>query len=270
MRNEADSLDKLVVAVLSTRKYSQICPDFVRHLAQKELLHRRSYKEALKTTKNKLHQVAGAYLESQPDYPQWLERLRAAQTSPQPGALQSLCRDLMDHHASTRERLPILDDFYRVVLAGLPPIRSVLDIACGLNPLALPWMGLPEQVEYYAVDIYQDMLHFLGQFMDLMGIPAHMVAADVLEFSFERDVDLAFVLKSIPCLEQLDRSAGLRLLDSLPAAHLLVTFPVHSLGGRSVGMAETYAAHLGELVSGGGWSVRRFEFSTELAFLLSR
>jgi 16S rRNA (guanine(1405)-N(7))-methyltransferase len=270
MRNEAEPLDQLVSAVLSTRKYSQISPAFVRSLASRELRHRRSYKEALKATKNKLHQVAGAYQQGQPDYALWLDRLRAAKATAQPAALQEACRALMAHHASTRERLPILEDFYRVVLAGLPPIRSVLDVACGLNPLALPWMGLPTQVEYFAVDIYQDMLDFLEQFLVLLGITGRTAAADVLEFSFEREVDLAFLLKAIPCLEQLDRSAGEHLLASIPAAHLLVTFPLHSLGGRSVGMEETYSTRLQELIAGQSWAVRRFEFPTELAFLLSR
>jgi 16S rRNA (guanine(1405)-N(7))-methyltransferase len=270
MRNTPDLLEQLVTAVRSGRKYSQISPAFVRGLAQKELSHRHSYKEALKATKNKLHQVAGAYLETQPNYAQWLERLRAAQASAQPAELKEVCRALMAYHASTRERLPILDNFYSTVLSGLPPIRSILDVACGLNPLALPWMGLSPQVEYLAVDIYQDMLDFLGQFLALLEISGRTTAADVLEFSLEREVDLALILKAIPCLEQLDRDAGGRLLASIPANHLLVTFPVYSLGGRSVGMAETYSAHFEELVSGGNWSVRRFEFSTELAFLLSR
>jgi 16S rRNA (guanine(1405)-N(7))-methyltransferase len=270
MRNETEFLDQLVSTVLSARKYSQISPPFVRSLALRELRHHRSYKEALKATKSKLHQVAGAYQESQTDYALWLDRLRAAKATAQPAALQEVCRSLMVHHASTRERLPILEIFFQTVLSGLPPIHSVLDVACGLNPLALPWMGLPPQVEYFAVDIYQDMLSFLDGFMHLLGITGRTAAADVLEFSFERAVDLAFVLKAIPCLEQLDRSAGERLLDSIPAAHLLVTFPVHSLGGRSVGMSDTYSAHMLELVSGKSWSMRRFEFPTELAFLISR
>jgi hypothetical protein len=35
-------------------------------------------------------------------------------------------------------------------------------------------------------------------------------------------------------------------------------------------MAETYAARFEDLVSGKRWVVRRFEFSTELAFLVSK
>ena len=270
MRNDSDPLDQLVNAVLSSRKYAQISPEFVRSLALKEIRHQRSYKEALKATRSKLHQVAGAYLLSQPDYTSWLQRLQEAHTSPDPVALRHVCRDLMSSHASTRERLPILEEFYPTVLAGLPPIRSVVDLACGLNPLALPWMELPSDVEYYAVDIYRDMLNFLGQFLRMLGIQSHPIHADMLEFSLEREVDLALLLKAIPCLEQIDRSAGKRLLASLPARQVLVSFPVYSLGGRSVGMLDTYAAHLHELVAGQAWSVRRFDFPTELVFLLSR
>ena len=270
MRSGSDPLDQLVTAVLSSRKYAQISPEFVRNLARQELLHQRSYTDALKATRNKLHQVAAAYLLSHPDYPLWLTRLRTAIASPDPAALREVCRDLMANHASTRERLPILEDFYPTVLAGLPPVRSVLDLACGLNPLALPWMDLPPNVEYYAVDIYRDMLNFLGQFMHMIGIQSHPIPADVLEFSFEREVDLALLLKAIPCLEQIDRSAGKRLLAALPAQHLLVSFPVHSLGGRYVGMLDTYAAHMQELVAGQPWSVKRFDFPAELVFLLSR
>jgi 16S rRNA (guanine(1405)-N(7))-methyltransferase len=74
----------------------------------------------------------------------------------------------------------------------------------------------------------------------------------------------------VPCLEQVDKSAGQRLLDTLDTAHLLVSFPVHSLGGRSKGMAATYTAHFRQLVAGRGWRIERFEFATELVFRISK
>jgi 16S rRNA (guanine(1405)-N(7))-methyltransferase len=264
------SLERLVNEVLSSRKYSQISPAFVRNLGERELSYRRSYKEALKATKNKLHQVGGVYQPAQMDYQSWLHRLTEAYASPDPGAFPDTCRKIMAFHASTRERLAILDQFFQVILRVLPPVRSVLDVACGLNPLALPWMGLPDDVEYIAVDIYQDMIAFIDKFMGLLPINGRALVSDVIEFSLYRDVDLAFVLKTIPCLEQVDKDAGRRLLDSVPASHLLVSFPVHSLGGKQVGMSANYAARFGELVGGRNWTIRRFEFQTELAFLVSK
>jgi 16S rRNA (guanine(1405)-N(7))-methyltransferase len=270
MPTDTNPLEQLVSQVLSSRKYRQISPAFVRNLAKRELSNRRNFKDALKATKNKLHQVGGAYQPGQMEYQAWLDRLRLSYADPDPVTFREVCKGIMAYHASTRERLPILEEFFSTILKDLPPIRSVVDLACGFNPLALPWMGLPDEVEYLAIDIYQDMMAFIQDFMLLHKINGRTAAADVLEFSLDREVDLALILKTIPCLEQVDREAGQRLLDSLPAAHMLVSFPVHSLGGKQVGMTENYAARFEELVSGKRWVVRRFEFSTELAFLVSK
>src|SRR5947209_18394664 len=72
--------------------------------------------------------------------------------------LLHVCTRIMNHHASTRERLPILEQFYSEISTYLPPIRSVLDIAWVLHPLPIPWMPLREDGECYACDIYRDMM----------------------------------------------------------------------------------------------------------------
>jgi 16S rRNA (guanine(1405)-N(7))-methyltransferase len=68
----------------------------------------------------------------------------------------------------------------------------------------------------------------------------------------------------------LDKEIGLRLLDSVPAGYVLVSFPAHSLGGRSKGMVKNYEAHFRELVSVRPWGVEKFEFPGELAFLVKK
>ena len=52
--------------------------------------------------------------------------------------LKSACRDILTLHSSTRERLPILDRFYRAVFEITGQPASILDLGCGLNPLACP------------------------------------------------------------------------------------------------------------------------------------
>ena len=104
--------------------------------------------------------MAGAYLSAPPNYNSWLERLAAAQNSDE---RREVCRALMQTHASTRERLPIIDEFYRVSLAEIAPVRSVLDLACGLNPLAIPFMPLAENAAYYACDLYTDQAEFFNR-----------------------------------------------------------------------------------------------------------
>src|SRR5438128_635986 len=92
------------------------------------------------------------------------------------------------------------------------------------------WMPLAEQVQYYAYDMYQDMTDFLNEFMTITYVQGNAQTRDVIQKCPTHKVDLAFILKTIPCLEQVDKSAGLRLMDSINADHLLVSFPAHSMG----------------------------------------
>jgi 16S rRNA (guanine(1405)-N(7))-methyltransferase len=263
-----DPLDRLVAEVLRSPKYSRVCEEFVRRVGADELHKRRSLKEAIKATKNKLHQVGGAYLDTALNYEAWEGRLAAS--APDRERLRESCRAIMAYHASTRERLPILDEFFATTLADLAPVRSVLDVACGLNPLAIPWMPLAPGAAYYAYDIYRDMIGFIDGFMRLVGVNGQAQARDMLQFIPPERVEVAFLLKTIPCLEQVDKSAGLRLLEAVNAGHVLVSFPVRSLGGFDKGMANHYEARLRELLAGQDWPAKRFEFATELAFLVDK
>jgi 16S rRNA (guanine(1405)-N(7))-methyltransferase len=271
--SDGDDLDRLVDLVDAVRagaKYRHVTVELVRRIGAQELARRRTMKEAVKATRNKLHQVGAAYLPGPMRYGRWIDELRNAVESGAPAAVQKACLRIMEHHTSTRERLPILERFYVAALADIAPIHSVLDLACGLNPLAIPWMPLAPDVTYYAYDIYDDMMAFLGEAMALLKVRGIAESRDIATLTPPAEVDVAYLLKAIPCMEQMDRNAGLALLESVPARHLMVSFPVHSLGGRQKGMPAHYEAHLRELLADRPWKVQRFEFATELAFLISK
>jgi 16S rRNA (guanine(1405)-N(7))-methyltransferase len=269
VRDNQEVLDRLTAAVQNSAKYAGVAESFVRHIGKRELAKGRSFKEAVKATKNKLHQVAGAYLAEDMHYKQGLDAIRAAYERKDDSALREACRAIMRRHASTRERLDFLDRFYTEIFTGCPPIRSVLDVACGLNPLAIPWMPLAVGAQYYAVDIYVEMVQFLSAYLETLEIPGRAWTDDVIESPPIERVDLALILKTIPCLERVDPGAGSRLLNSINARNMLVSFPVQSLGGRDKGMLANYEYRFNELAEGKSWTVQRFEFPSELAFLVS-
>ncbi len=262
-------LERLVQAVRASPRYRSVSPEVVRTVGARELAKGRKLPEAIKATKSKLHQIGGAYLGSR-QYAEWLDALREASQGGGEQALKDACRRVMGYHSSTRERLPILEQFYARALADLPPARVVLDLACGLNPLALPWMLLAADVEYYAYDLYEDMADFLNGFLALAHIRGRAEARDVLSRCPSRHADLALLLKAIPCLEQLEASAGARLLEMVNADYLLVSFPAQSLGGKKKGMIQHYEAHFRQLAAGKPWNIKRLEFPTEVAFLISK
>lgn len=259
-----EQLAELTMAVRQSAKYKSLPPALVQAIGAQELARRRNLKEAVKATKNRLHQMAGAYQVGKLDYAGWLHHLQA--TAGEQSAVRKVCSEILLHHASTRERLPILDEFYATLLTGLPRLTSVLDLACGLNPLTVPWMGLPEGVAYFACDIYQDQIDFLNQALPLLGVHGTAQVCDLLADCPTQAVDVAFLFKTIPCLEQADKTIGRRLLDQIQAPILLISFPAQSLGGHNKGMMVNYEEHFQALVAGTPWRIERFAFKTELVF----
>lgn len=267
-----DKLDELVAAVLSSAKYRHVSPEFVRSIGARELTIRPNLKAAVKATKNALHQAGGAFQDAPINYDRSLSLLREAAIAGRDSEpFRDACRAVMAAHTSTRERLPILDEFYATLLAALPaPPGRVLDIACGLNPLARPWMPLPSSTEYIACDIYADQIAFLNDFYALSGYPGRAEVRDVIGSPPEEPADLALILKTLPCLEAVDKNASARLIDTVNAPLLLVSFPAQTLGGRRKGMAAHYEARFRALLDERGWPAEVFEFKTELAFLVRK
>lgn len=271
-----DTLTQLTESVLAGSKYRHIAPELVHLIGAQELAKRNNLKAAIKATKNKLHQITGAYWQGNPAYSEWLALLQSASTednTAEQKLLHTTCRTLMTHHASTRERLPILRNFYSIIFAGLPPIHSILDLACGLNPLTIPWMGLTADTQYYAYDVNQEQMAFLQQALPLLGVTGEAFVGDLLQNVPRQPVDVAFLFKTIPCLEQVDRTIGSRLLQAINAQVIFVSFPAQSLGGRHKGMVDTYSAHFAELLDDMDdvtWAIEQFTFATEVVFRLVR
>ena len=113
-------------------------------------------------------------------------------------------------------------------------------------------------------------MDFLEACFSCIHVQGQARVCDVIHACPTQRADVASLLKAIPCLEQVDKNAGLRLLETINADHLVVSFPAASLGGRNKGMVMNYEAHFVELVTGKGWSIARFVFPGELAFLISK
>lgn len=268
--------ETLAQQVIANSKYQRIYLHLVHRLSQEAIEKGLKGKSAVKHVRNKLHQVAGAYFKQKINYSTAIANLNSLTGDKNNREIKNYCREWMQTHASTRERLPILEDFFQTCLASIAPITSILDLACGLNPLAIPWMPLAPQAHYQACDIYLDMLELINNFLNHINLSGHAYPCDLVgtnpppTLTSQKRVQVAFLLKSIPCLEQMDKSITPRLLDAIPAEHILVSYPGQSLGGRQKGMKDFYWQHFQELISGTNWQVKAFDFHSELAFLVSK
>lgn len=266
---EPMDIDSLIRAVQANPRYAAIDRGLIRGLIERYQSRINQPRELVKAVRNKLHQVGGAYLDKPIDYTQLSAVLCDLPHDLHHPQVKDFCRHVMTLHASTRERLPLLEEFYSQTLAPLAPIRSLLDLACGLNPLALPWMPISPETQVHVCDIYSDQIAFLQLFFDHFGINGTATVCDLTRALPQQPVQVALLLKSIPCLEQLDKNIPLRLLKAIPAQHWLVSFPAHSLGGRGKGMRHNYRQHFEEIIQGWQVSQQVFDFPGELVFLLS-
>ena len=260
----------LVHQVTANSKYQQIAESLIYRLSEEAITKGLSGRSAVKYVRNKLHQVGGAYFKKTIDYTEVGNVLEKLPKDLGSDLVKSFCRETMRKHSSTAERLPILDNFFHTCLAPITPVISILDLACGLNPLAIPWMPLADNAQYLACDIYLDMLAFINRFFKDFNLAGKTQPCDLVAKLPTETTQVTFLLKSIPCLEQLDKAIAIRLLDQIQSEHILVSFPVQSLGGRSKGMQNFYRGHFLDLISGRSWETREFLFETELAFLVSK
>ncbi|MDK2982365.1 MAG: rRNA ((1405)-N(7))-methyltransferase [Chloroflexota bacterium] len=231
MKNQAN-VDALLAKIQSSKKYQDlgVPEETLRDLLEQELARHSKPAEALKSARAKLHNIMAPYL-GDPDYAQAADDLRHA-FAQDPEAVDDTCRELLRQHDSTRERLAYLDDFYAGIRSVCGQPHSVLDLACGLNPLALPWMGLPADCNYYAYDIHPARVALLNEFLRLSGHEPLAEVRDVLVRPPEVQADAAFLFKEAHRMEKRQKGCNRGLWAALKVRYLFVSLPNRSLDGR--------------------------------------
>ena len=265
MTIDETTVDAVVVAIKQSRKYRDTSEETIRQLAVEAVIEHKKSKPAEKAVRKRLHSIMAPYL-GDPDYAAARRLLTDSFVGGDEKVIRAACRDLMYTHLSTRERLPILDTFYRNIFAVTGPPRRLLDIACGLNPLAFPWMDLPAAgTDFIAYDIHEPRVDFLNHYFILQGLPPLAFVKDVAVGPPAESGDVALFLKEMPRFERNYPGHGRNLLNAIDARWLVVSFPTISThGGRN--LTNRYREFFYQIIDGSGWPVTELLFDTELVF----
>ncbi len=263
-----DDLQPLIDEILSARPYRELGlpAETVRSLLAQELPRHRSQKDALKSVRQKLHNIVAPYL-GDPDYAAAAGFLDQAFDSRDPRQVQAACRRLLAAHASTRERLPLLPDFYSRlwVITGVP--SNVLDLACGLHPFGFPWMGLPASVHYYAYDIHRPRVELLNHFFARLGLEPLSCVQDVLVSPPQVVADVAFFFKEAHRFEQRQHSCNRLFWQALNVKWLLVSLPTESLSQKH-SLLEGHRRLVYNNLQGLDCPVTEIVFESEIVFCI--
>ncbi len=252
--------------LLQSKKYRDVCPDTVRRIWAECSGRYKKPKDADRAAREALHGITGAFLT-----PAEVKQCAWAMQAWAAGArTDAQLENMLNKHASTRERLPLerMDALYARIFEAAGRPETVLDLACGINPLYLGARG----IRTVGVDISGSAVGLVNAFGETYGMPVSAVCADLLcENAVPRGrFDAALLFKALPLLDRQRPGAAAEVMDAVDAAYLVVSFPTRSLGGRDVGMAAHYAQWMEEHMPKGRAVNARFETENELFYVLRR
>lgn len=233
MKEKEIIFQELIDQISNTRKYrdSGLNPETITDLIRQEAPKHPSQKALLKSVKRKLHNIVAPYL-GEPDYPALLERLfKIRDTSLDSPELREFCLSVLAEHASTAERIPYMTEFYSQIFQETGKPDSLFDLACGLHPLAFPWMGLPIATQYHAYDIIQPRIDFINQFFIVVGLEPLAKNRDILVNPPAISGDIGIFFKEAHRFEKRQPGCNREFWASLNVDTLVVSLPIQNLSG---------------------------------------
>lgn len=266
----SENLPAMIEEIKNSRKYRQTgIPDTtIEDILSRELARHPKPAEALHSAKAILHNVMAPYL-GDVDHEQARNLLEDAFASGERETIRQAAWKILEQHDSTRERLPYLEEFYRCIREVCPEMHTVLDLACGLNPFAFPWMGLPETVNYHAYDIHQPRVELINQFFRGFSLQPLAEVRDILVNPPEIRADAAFLFKEVHRMEKRRKGASRALIQALHARVIFISLPNRSLDGQ-----RNLGARMDRLVNGiyggTGGEISKAEFPGETLYWVER
>jgi 16S rRNA (guanine(1405)-N(7))-methyltransferase len=260
----------LVAEVLSSRKYRglNIPEDTVLDLIHHAMGQSSNPQEIDHIVREKMHNLMAPYL-GDPDYTACQLELDAVYHSGENVQIKAVCLKILSAHASTKERIPILDVFYERLFAHTGRPKEILDLACALNPFALPWMSLAPDTQYYAYDLHQPRLDAINHLFQLNGMLPFAIRQDILVTPPTIKADVAFFFKEAHRFELRRRGCNREFWQNIQAKHLLVSLPTASLTGRH-SKTDQHRRLVMDTIAGLPWQVHEIEFENEIVFCIEK
>ena len=262
------SNEEFLQKILQSRKYRalQLPPETIRDLIEQESLRYSDAKLMQESVRQKLHQLTALYL-GDPDYEKALEELNDIHDQ---SGLEDFAGRMLSTHTSTRERLPYISDFYQQLFQATGTPHSILDLACGLNPFALTWMGLDHDTTYLAYDIHLPRVTLLNAFFEKSGYPnAHAEQCDILVNPPTQKADAVFFFKEAHRMDQRRKGSNRILWDALQVNSLLVSLPTRDIG-KTHDLRERMRSLVMENIQGRNWQVEEISFEDEIVFCIRK
>jgi 16S rRNA (guanine(1405)-N(7))-methyltransferase len=260
----------VIDGILTSRKYRdiQIPRETVADLLETSLNRYSKNDKAIQSVREKLHNIIAPYLETL-DYEASLQKLKKFDPINGKTRLRDFSHEILSQHHSTRERLPYIKTFFQFLFSRIEQPATVLDLACGLNPIALSYVDIPKGLTYFAYDLHQQRVNFINTFFKTISISAKAVWQDIIVNPPTRSASAAFFFKEAHRIEKREKGATWKLLTSLNVPFIYLSLPTRSLNGY-YDLRPRMNALVNKICEGIGVIEHSEEFPAEIVYEIRR
>lgn len=266
-----NEIEKLVQAVQSSRKYRELelPEEMLRNLIAVNLPNSKNLAELKTNFRKALHNVIAPYLE-EIDYPKEIQAIQADSSNLlKPDDLKAYCLKMMAKHASTSERIPHIDAFFNTIFENIGTPRSILDLACALDPLCLPWIKLAPGASFKAYDLNGPRIRYLQAFFDLANPNYQAIQQDILLNPPAEKADCAFFFKEAHRFEKRQPGSTRILLEGINVTTVVLSLPAMDLKGHH-SLENIHRSLVEKALEGTTWQQEVRLVGNELLFFIHK
>ncbi|MDR1599560.1 MAG: hypothetical protein LBS11_06790 [Oscillospiraceae bacterium] len=260
-----------IAGYIPSGKYANVCRACVDRIVAEESRRHKNARDRDRAVRNRLYQITGAYSRHGAAARAFERGLDDKLRGLDPANPAGWRADCLAEHASTRERLPALMEFYGYIKDICSSAAVVADYGCGLNPFALPLWKPDGLTRYEAYDADTRCVDYANALFRRMGLPEAARALDLVAETPRTTADAALLLKLLPVLDMQRVGRGLELLRDVASPIKVVSFPLAGLSGtdRARRIGGTAARFERDAVEAGLTVVESRRVGSEMVFVIS-
>ena len=268
MQITTDKINEITERIKKMSKYKDVgIPiETIQSLVEQSCPVSKNFADLEKRVREKIHNITALYL-GDIDYKKAIDEFRQIKNNKD--TLKEFSQQKLAFHASTKERGHDLTGLYQQLFSRIGNCKRIADLACGIHPLGLPYMGLPSDTGYYAYDLNKARVDFLNIFITEQGYNGGCFHQDILIHPPSIHFDVAFFFKEAHRFEKRQPGIMRAFLDSISASKIVVSLPLQSLGTSS-GLSPKYEKTLYEYATEHKWTFDSFTHGNEVFYIIDK
>ncbi len=206
-------MENLIVEIKQKPEFKDLPDSFIKRILQNYLdkhnlpipKNKKSRKILIKIIRSELRTSAGQYVEKT--------------RSP---------KDALHYHRSTSERL----NEYGYIKSKIEKLgaQSILDLGCGLNPIAIAKKG----IKYYAYDIKSEYLEIIKSYFVENEVDGEVYHEDITQINNFPKANICLMLKLLDILGKNKKEISRKLINNIDSEYFIISFATKTLSGKEM------------------------------------